>query len=163
MIIRYIKPSDLPAIVDIYNYYIEHSHATFAEKAITLEDRKAWLAKYKDSGPHRVLVAEDNGNILGCAYSSVYRDHPAFKETIETSIYLAPASRGRGLGAKLYTELFDRLKNESLHLAVVGIGLPNDSSVKLHKNFGFEEVGIFKEYAKVKGKYYSSIWMQKRF
>lgn len=162
MTVRYAVQSDLPALVDIYNYYAVNSHATFAERKATLEERKDWLSKYKETGPHRFIVAEENGKILGCAYSSTYREHPAFRETIETSIYLAPDARSKGLGTTLYTELFDRISRENLHLAVVGIALPNEPSIKLHKKFGFEEVGVFKEYAKVKENYYSSIWMQKR-
>ncbi len=161
MKIRYAKPTDLPSLVETYNYYAMNSHATFAERPFTLKERQDWLSKYKESGPHRCLVAEENGMVLGCAYSSVYRDHPAFRETIETSIYLSVDAKGKGLGTKLYSELFDCLKDEPLHLAVVGIALPNEPSVQLHKKFGFEEVGVFKEYAKVKDKYYSSIWMQK--
>lgn len=161
MEIRYAKSEDLPALVEIYNYYVLNSHATFAERPFTLDERGEWLQKYKESGPHRCLVAEDVGEILGCAFSSVYRDHPAFRETIETSIYLSPKATGKGLGTKLYLELFDRLKDEPLHLAVVGIALPNDASVQLHRKLGFEEVGVFKEYAKVRDNYYSSVWMQK--
>jgi phosphinothricin acetyltransferase len=159
--IRYARLSDLPALVDIYNFYIENSHATFAEQPVTLEERQEWFLKYKESGPYRCLVAEEAGETLGCAYSSIYRNHPAFRETVETSIYLSPKARGRGLGTKLYADLFDRLKDEPIHIAVVGIALPNDASIQLHKRFGFEEVGIFKEYAKVRDKYCSSIWMQK--
>lgn len=92
----------------------------------------------------------------------VYRDHPAFIETIETSIYLSPVATGKGLGTLLYEQLFTILKNEKVHLAVVGIALPNEASIRLHRKVGFEEVGVFREYAKVNGKYFSSIWMQKR-
>jgi phosphinothricin acetyltransferase len=161
MKIRYAKLTDLQELVHIYNYYVENSHSTFAERPFTLNERKDWLLKYKDSGPYKCLVAEEDEKILGYTYSSIYREHPAFRETIETSIYLSEDSRGKGLGTTLYSELFNALKDESLHLAVVGIALPNDSSVQLHKKLGFEEVGIFNEYAKVHGKYYSSIWMQK--
>lgn len=161
MNIRYARQSDLPSLVEIYNFYVENSHATFAESKFTLEERKDWLSKYKEVGPHRFIVVEENGEIQGCAYSSIYRDHPAFRETIETSIYLSQNARGKGLGTKLYSYLFDLLKDEPIHVAVVGIALPNDPSVQLHKKLGFEEVGVFKEYTKVKDKYYSSIWMQK--
>jgi phosphinothricin acetyltransferase len=160
-IFRYGNLSDLPSIIDIYNYYVENAHATFAENRVTFEERKAWLSKYQNSGPYRLLVAEEAGKVFGFICSSQYRDHPAFRETIETSIYLSPDARGKGLGTRLYLELFDRLKDEPIHLAVVGIGLPNDASIELHKKLGFTEVGVFKEYAKVRGIYYSSIWMQK--
>jgi L-amino acid N-acyltransferase YncA len=75
---------------------------------------------------------------------------------------LAPEVRTKGVGTLLYQELFSLLKNEPLHLAVAGIALPNDASIALHKKFGFEEVGVFKEYAIKNCKYISSIWMQKR-
>ncbi len=62
----------------------------------------------------------------------------------------------------MYEALFKKLETENLHLAVVGIALPNEASIALHKKFGFEEVGIFKEYAIKRGQYISSVWMQKR-
>lgn len=160
--IRYALAQDLPSLVDIYNYYIENHHSTFNTQKVSVDGRKDWFSCYREAGPHRLLVAEEDQKILGCAYSSIYRDHPAFVETIETSVYLASESRGRGIGTKLYEALFECLKGEHLHLAVVGIALPNEPSVQLHKKLGFEEVGIFKEYAKVHGQYLSSIWMQKR-
>ena len=69
---------------------------------------------------------------------------------------------GKGIGSQLYHSLFKILAEEDIHLAVVGIALPNDSSIALHQKFGFKQVGVFDEYAYVAGKYYSSIWLQKR-
>lgn len=126
------------------------------------EDRAAWFAKYQRTGPYRMLVAAEGDRILGCTYSSRYREHPAFDQTIETSIYLAPDCRARGLGTQLYTKLFTEIAREPLHLAVSGIALPNEASVNLHRKFGFTEVGIFQEYAVKNGKRISSIWMQKK-
>ena len=125
------------------------------------EDRRDWFSKYKEHGPYRMIVCEENGIVQGCAFSSRYRDHFAFDQTIETSVYLAPDAHTKGLGTALYTELFSLIKNEPLHLAVAGIALPNEASIALHKKFDFEEVGVFKEYAIKNGKYISSVWMQK--
>lgn len=152
---------DLPALTEIYNHYVLHSHSTFNVEPHSVDQRVAWFERFQPFGPRRIIVAENDGVVLGCAYSDIYRDHPAFSETIETSIYLGPASRGKGLGAALYRELFASLRDEKLHLAVAGIALPNEASVALHKKLGFEEVGVFKEYARVKGVYYSSMWLQK--
>lgn len=162
MNIRYAKPDDLARLTEIDNYYIANSQATFFVEPRKAEDRRAWFNNYKESGPYRMLVCEENGVVQGCAFSSRYRDHFAFDQTIETSVYLASDVRTKGLGSLLYKELFDALKNEALHLAVAGIALPNDASVALHKKFGFEEVGVFREYAVKNGQYISSIWMQKR-
>lgn len=162
MKIRYAKQSDLIRLTEIDNHYITNSNSTFYVKPRKPEERQTWLDCYKEHGPYRMLVCEDNGVVQGCASSNRYRDHFAFVHTIETSIYLAPEARSKGVGTALYTELFYLLKNEPLHLAVAGIALPNEASIALHKKFGFEEVGVFKEYAIKNGQYISSIWMQKR-
>lgn len=85
-----------------------------------------------------------------------------FADTLETSIYLRPNMTGRGLGSKLYGELFQRLEDKGVHRIVVGIALPNEGSVALHRKFHFEEIGVFDEYAFYKGAYRSSLWMQKK-
>lgn len=162
MNLRYAKQDDLARLTEIDNYYIANSHATFFVEPRKPSDRQAWFDNYKENGPYRMIVCEENGIVQGCAFSSRYRDHFSFDHTIETSVYLANESRTKGMGTALYSELFSVLKNEPLHLAVAGIALPNDASVALHKKFGFDEVGIFKEYAIKNGKYISSIWMQKR-
>lgn len=113
-------------------------------------------------GPYQILIAEHEGQVIGYAYSSRYRDHFSFDQTVETSIYLAHDQNSKGVGSLLYEALFKKLETENLHLAVVGIALPNEASIALHKKFGFEEVGIFKEYAIKRGQYISSVWMQKR-
>jgi phosphinothricin acetyltransferase len=68
---------------------------------------------------------------------------------------------GRRVGTSLYRELFESIATEGLHRAVVGIALPNDASVRLHKKLGFLEVGVFDEYASKNGEYISSLWMQR--
>ncbi len=160
--IRYAKATDLKQMTDIHNYYVMNHHSTFASAPLSPEVRMDWFSKYKETGPYRIIVAAESDHVLGYAYSSVYRDHPAFVETIETSIYLSPGATGKGIGTLLYDKLFTVLKDEKLHLAVVGIALPNEASIRLHKKVGFEEVGVFREYAKVNGQYFSSVWMQKR-
>lgn len=81
---------------------------------------------------------------------------------METSIYLAIDRKGQGIGTMLYGALFERLALEKLHRAVVGIALPNEASIALHKKLGFSEAGTFDEYAYHNGKYIRSVWMQKK-
>jgi phosphinothricin acetyltransferase len=59
--------------------------------------------------------------------------------------------------------LVDELANERLHRAVAGFALPNEASVQLHRRFGFTDIGVFDEYARIRGRYVSSLWMQRRF
>lgn len=159
--IRYAVETDVDTIVEIENHYIAHSHSTFDINPKTVEEKTQWFFKYRSTGPYRLLVATEKSKVIGFCYSSRYRDHFAFNQTVETSIYIDPSNQAKGVGTALYKMLFEELKFESLHLAVCGIALPNEASIRLHKKFGFTEVGIFKDYAVKNGKYLSSIWLQK--
>lgn len=161
MIIRPADTTDLDSLHSLRNHYIAHSYATFDEDLMSKEAVNAWMGLFSRSGPHRLYVAADSGQLLGFAGSQSYRHHPAFRKTIETSIYVAPEALGRGVGSALYEALFKELSGEDLHCAVVGIALPNEASVRLHLKAGFTEVGTFAEYALKHGRYVSSIWMQR--
>jgi phosphinothricin acetyltransferase len=107
-------------------------------------------------------VATEGLRLLGYGSSQTYRAHPAFRHTVETSLYTAPGEQRRGVGSALYSALFATIAGQGLHRAVVGIALPNPASVALHERFGFERVGVFDEYAVKRGRRVSSVWMQKR-
>ncbi|MBB5977265.1 GNAT family N-acetyltransferase [Kribbella solani] len=155
---------DLPGIVEILNEVAENSIANFSTSPTTVTQRQSWFERHEPTGPHRLLVARLGGSVLGFAASGPYRDdYDAFRETVEVSISLAPAARRRGVGTLLYTDLFDRLVGEPVHVALAGIALPNDASVTLHRKFGFSDVGTFREYARKNGQYISSLWMQRVF
>jgi phosphinothricin acetyltransferase len=153
--------ADLSSLLQIYNHYVRNSYATFDERQATLEERRTWFSEYREAGPFRLLVAEREGEVIGYASSSPYRSHPAFRSTVETSIYLAPEAVGAGVGRALYTELFSALSSEPVHRALAGIALPNPASVALHHRFGFRRVGVFHEYASKGGTRVSSVWMEK--
>jgi phosphinothricin acetyltransferase len=155
-------PDDLPRIVEILNGIIESSHASFDARPTGVAERRAWFERFGSTGPHRILVARHHGTVVGYAGSQPYRDHEAFRETVEVSIALDPSYRGRGVGSSLYRALFDILAGEPVHVVLAGIALPNDASIALHRRFGFTEVGTFREYAKKNGRYLSSTWMQRR-
>ncbi|MGI4861639.1 MAG: GNAT family N-acetyltransferase [Janthinobacterium lividum] len=161
MIIRPADATDLDSLLSLRNHYIANSYATFDEELMSREAVSAWIGSFNCFGPHRLLVATESGRLLGFAGSQQYRNHPAFQKTIETSIYLDPEAVGRGVGSALYENLFKEISAEQLHRAVVGIALPNEASVRLHRKAGFTEVGTFAEYAIKKGRYVSSIWMQR--
>jgi phosphinothricin acetyltransferase len=145
--VRPARPADLARLVTIYNHYVQHSTATFDTEPVSVASRRAWFETFSGAGPHRLLVAAEGEQVLGCASSGPYRSHPAFAQTVEVGIYLDPEVRSTGVGSALYGRLFEELRSEALHLAVAGIALPNDASVALHRKFGFTEVGVFAEYA----------------
>ncbi|NEE02412.1 GNAT family N-acetyltransferase [Phytoactinopolyspora halotolerans] len=152
---------DLPGIVEIINDVAAHSMATFTTTPIAVRDRIPWFEQFASTGPHRILVARRGEHVLGYACSQPYRQLEAFRETVEVSIALNPAFRGKGVGTALYRALFDSLSAERVHVMLAGIALPNDASVALHRKFGFSDVGVFREYAVKNGQYISSLWMQR--
>jgi phosphinothricin acetyltransferase len=161
MLIRYATPDDLPALADLRNHFVANSYATFDEEPLSQAALRQWLGTFDITGPYRLLIAEELGQLIGFASSQQYRTHVAFRKTIETSIYVASPQGRTGVGSALYSGLFEAIKSEDLHRAVVGIALPNKASIRLHKKFSFTEVGIFSEYAIKNSQLISSLWMQR--
>jgi phosphinothricin acetyltransferase len=160
-----IRPAiveDCDDLLHLHNHYVTSSFAVFDEELLAAETVARWIESFSLSGPYRLLVATDGGRIRGFASGQCYRDHPAFRQTVETSVYSAPGESGRGVGTALYASLFHTLAAEDLHRAVVGIALPNEASVNLHKKFAFTEVGVFNEYAVKRSHYISSVWLQRQ-
>ena len=152
---------DLPRLTEIYNHYVVHSPATFDLEPKTVAQRAEWFAQFAASGRHRLIVAEEAGTILGYAGTTRFRVKPAYDRTVETTIYCAPEAVGRGIGAQLYSALFDTLASEDVHRIVAGFVPPNPASERLHLRFGFKTVGIFTEQGYKFGRYWDVCWMER--
>ncbi|MGZ4610458.1 MAG: N-acetyltransferase family protein [Actinomycetes bacterium] len=152
---------DLPALTDIYNHYVRSGAATFDIAELTVEQRREWLLHYAESGPHRLLVAVVDGEVVGYATSGPFRAKPAYATSVETSVYCRADSTGRGLGRLLYGELFAALAGEDLHRAYAGVALPNDASVALHERAGFRAVGTYAEVGRKFGRYWDVRWFER--
>jgi phosphinothricin acetyltransferase len=160
--VRAARVGDLPRLTEVYNYYVVHSPATFDVDAKTLEQRREWFAQFAETGRHRLLVAEDGGVVLGYAGTMRWRPKPAYDTTVETSIYCAPESLGRGVGVLLYAALFEAIAGEEVHRIVAGFVPPNPASAALHERFGFQPVGLFSEVGYKFGRYWDVCWMEKQ-
>jgi phosphinothricin acetyltransferase len=156
---------DLAALTDIYNHYVRETAVTFDTVPLTPDDRRPWLLSHPEDGPHRLLVARapgPGGRVLGYATSSPFRPKAAYSTSVETSIYLAPDAGGRGVGSLLYRGLFAALAGEDVHRAYAGIALPNEASVRIHRRFGFRQVGLYEEVGRKFGRYHDVAWFEKR-
>ncbi|MCW2791862.1 MAG: pat [Nocardioides sp.] len=143
MLIRPAAEQDLPAIKAIYDAEVLGGISTFTTTPPELD---YWETRLSSSAPgYHVLVAEGDGEVLGYAYSTSYRPREAYARTRETSVYLAPGARGRGVGRALYDALLAAMRQDGVHLVVAVIALPNDASVALHRASGFESVGVLHE------------------
>jgi phosphinothricin acetyltransferase len=159
---RAARLDDLARLTEIYNHYVVHSPATFDLEPKTLDQRREWFSQFAEAGRHRLLVADENGVILGYAGAMRWRPKPAYDTTVETSIYCAPESVGRGVGGNLYAALFDAIAGENIHRIVAGYVPPNPASAALHERFGFRPVGTFSEVGYKFGRYRDVCWMEKR-
>lgn len=152
--IRRVERGDLPALLEIYNHYVLNTPVTFDIEPRTLEQRQAWFDGFGSSGRYQCFVAVRGGRSVGWASSHRYHERAAYDATVMSSIYLAPDACGQGLGKRLYTTLFDALGGEDIHRMFVGISLPNEASVRLHRAFGFEHVGIYREVGRKFGRFW---------
>ncbi len=163
--IRFATRDDARQLADLYNYYIKNSIATFDLNLMTTEDREVWIEDHQPSSRYKILVAEEHetGKLLGYSSSSPFRMKAAYDTSVETSIYIDLDHYGKGVGNRLYGELFTLLSKEDIHRAYACITVPNESSVLLHEKFGFIEVGYFTESGLKHGAYRDIRWMEKRF
>ena len=154
IIIRRVTQSDLPALLDIYNHYVRETAITFDLEPRTLEQRQAWLDGFASTGRYQCFVAAEGGQAVGWASSHRYHERAAYDTTVMSSVYLAPDATGQGLGRRLCATLFDVLGDEDIHRVFAGITLPNEASVRLHRWFGFEPVGIYREVGRKFGRFW---------
>ncbi len=158
--VRPAESADLVAVAAIYADAVHTSVATFD---IEEPPHAYWQAKLDSTavGDH-FLVACDENTVFGFAYSGVFRSRPAYERTRETSIYLARAASGRGLGTRLFSALLDLLSKDQVHLVVSVVAQPNPASNAIHRKLGFTEVGTLDEVGFKFGRYVSTTWFQLR-
>lgn len=153
--IRQATHADLAVLLAIYNYEIEHGVATFDTEPKTWEERKVWLeAHNRPDCNHPLLVAVVNGATVGYASLSTYNAKAAYTSTVELSVYVSPAARGKGVGAALMEAIIEEARcDERTHLIISLITGTNEVSVALHKKFGFTFVGTMHEVGYKHGRY----------
>lgn len=160
--IRLATEHDLPAMVEIYNYYIQNSVVTFDMEPMVLAD---WSAKFKwinDLGLPFIVAQSPSGQIIGFAYVAPWRQKAAFKRTVEDSIYLRPAAIGKRVGTKLLTELLDQAKAAGVKEVVAVISDKGaESSIALHERFGFKHQGHLGKVGFKFGRWLGTVLMQK--
>lgn len=159
MVIRDASSGDLAGILRIYNHVIATSTAVYTETPATLEDRQAWLTARRASN-FPVLVAEE-GHVVGFASFGEFRPWPGYAQTVEHSVYVHDAARGRGIGTALVRSLIQNAQACGKHVMVGGIDAANAPSMALHRKLGFAEVGVLREVACKFGRRLDLVLMQR--
>ena len=133
------------AILAIFNEAIATSTALYDYQPRTRDSMTAWFAaKAADNYPVIGAVDED-GTLQGFASYGPFRAFPAYKYTVEHSVYVRGDSRGTGTGKRLLKALIDRASFNGIHVMIAGIEAENAASIKLHEKLGFRVVGRFSE------------------
>jgi L-amino acid N-acyltransferase YncA len=142
--IRDATLADAARIAEVYNHYILNTVVSFEEVPLTSEDVTGRIeAVTCNSYPW--LVLEQEQTLVGYAYANRWQQRAAYRHSVEVSVYLSHQHLGKGLGLRLYDELFRRLATLDLHVAVAGIALPNEASVAFHEKIGFRKVAHYQE------------------
>ena len=143
MIIRDCTDQDAQQICQIYNYYIENTAVTFEELPVNDDEMARRVASYRQFYPW--LVYEVDGQIVGYAYATKWKERSAYKHTAEITVYIRHGHAGNGYGKALYQTLLQKLTLLKCHAVLACITLPNIASIALHEQTGFSKVADFHE------------------
>jgi L-amino acid N-acyltransferase len=156
--LRLARPDDAEATRQIYNLEVTTSTVTFDLVPRSLDEQRRWIGAR--SGAHAVVVAEDDGEIVGFGSLSPWRDRPAYATSVEDSVYVRRDYQGRGVGKTLLTELVRVGRAHGFHAVFARIVGGHESSVALHRALGFEVVGTEREVGRKFGKWLDVVVME---
>ncbi len=142
--IRPATENDLEAILEIYNHAIVNTTSVYSYKPHTIEMRKKWFAE-KQLAKHPVFVAMVGEKVIGFVTYGPFRIWPAYKYSVEHSVYVHPDFRQRGIAKKLLEIIIATARQNDVHAIIAGIDADNAVSIHLHKQLHFAEVGRFKQ------------------
>lgn len=161
MKIRLAQSGDLETIVDIYNEAILETVATFDTEIKTIESQQEWFDQHR--GKYPLFVCEIQKEIVGWASLKPWSDRCAYSDTAENSVYLFKKYHGKGLGKALMQVLVKHAEDNKIHTIISRISDGNEASLKLHRQFGFQDIGVMKEVGRKFGRLIDVHLMQRIF
>lgn len=129
-------------ILAILNEAIEHSTALYDYRPRPLASMDAWFDTKEKGGYPVIGLVDTTGALLGFGSYGQFRAWPAYKYSVEHSLYVAPGYRGRGIGKLLLAEILERARRQGYHNVIGGIDAGNTASIALHERFGFVRCGL---------------------
>ncbi|MDR3585522.1 MAG: GNAT family N-acetyltransferase [Desulfosporosinus sp.] len=156
--IRLANKHDAAQITDIYRPYIENTSISFETIVPSKEEMETRIERILTNNPW--LVFEENNIILGYAYASKHRERAAYKWAVDVSVYVRQDHRCKGIGKRLYTALLSVLRLQGYCNVYAGICLPNESSVGIHENFGFNKIAHYNKVGYKFGQWHDVGWWE---
>ena len=162
VLLRPAEAADIVPITLIYAHHVTHGTASFEttppDAAEITRRRDAVLA---EGLPY--LVAESHGTVAGYAYAGLYRPRPAYRHTVEDSIYIHPDYQRKGIGRLLLTELIRQCEAGRWRQMIAVIGdSANTPSIRLHEELGFRHTGVFQSVGWKFGRWLDTVLMQRQ-
>ena len=158
-LIRPYRDSDIPEILAIINHNILYSTSLYDYTPRTIERQTELLAEKKAKN-FPVFVAEQSGKVAGFGMYGEFRFREAYRFTVEHSVYVSEAFKGKGIGGQLLQRLIEEAKSQKLHTMIGVIDAENQESILFHEKFGFKTVGIIKESGYKFDRWLDSVLMQ---
>lgn len=160
-LIRNAAGADFGAIQTIYGHHVEHGSGSFEETPPDANELiRRWQSVQNAGLPY--LVCEIGGAIAGFAYAGPYRSRPAYRFSVENSVYVAPGRQRQGVGRRLLARLIDRCEALGYRQMVAVIGdQENDGSIGLHAAQGFTEIGCLRAIGFKHGRWVDVVLMQR--
>jgi L-amino acid N-acyltransferase YncA len=161
MYLRAATFADLGAINDIFNHYVRTSPFVYCLDEIGLDERQEWFRKH---GPaHPIWVATDGAQLLGWGSLSTFNVRGGYRHTVDDSVYVHPQHQRRGAGRALLARLVADAQALGHHAVIGVIDSENEVSVALHRQFGFEVVGMLSQVGHKFGRWRDVLYMQRLF
>ena len=159
--IRPATEADLPAVTHIYHHAVCHGTATFELIPPDLTEMTRRFRALMDGGfPY--LVAAVEGRVIGYAYAGPYRPRPAYRFTVENSVYLEPAIHRRGIGLQLMQRLIAECEQRGYRQMIAVIGdSANAGSIGVHSKTGFQMIGTHPSVGLKFGRWLDTVMMQR--
>ena len=159
MRVRLATAADLPAVRDIYNFYVRTSTCTFQLEPDTEADRRAWFAGRSER--HPVTVAEADGEVVGWGSLSAWKDRAAYDRTVEASVYVRADRQRRGVGRALLEDLVERARALGHHVVIGGACTEHPGSIALQEAVGFVPVACFRVVGNTFGRWLDVAYLQR--
>ena len=159
--LRPTEPRDLPAIAAIYGHHVRTGLASFETEAPDeAEMRRRYDSVHAKGFPY--LTAEVDGRVVGYAYANLYRERPAYRFTLEDSLYVHPDFTGKGIGRLLLTQLIADCEKAGCRQLIAVIGdSGNAPSIGIHSALGFAMVGTFRSVGWKHERWVDTVHMQR--
>jgi phosphinothricin acetyltransferase len=162
MMLRDSLDADLPAITAIYAHAVLHGLASFELDPPDASEMAARRERILERGDPYLVVADSNGGVLGYAHVGPYRPRPAYRFTVEDSIYLAPGQQGKGIGRRLLSSLIERCEAIGYRRMIAVIGdSANAASIAMHAACGFQNVGVIPALGWKHGRWVDTVLMHR--